>query len=86
MWLLVLMQLLPHGLLVVLPKRIPVHPTRPASPVHAAARVPVAAPPPQACNTKDLVVKKMVYLYLCNYAQSNPELTLLAINTLQKDW
>ncbi len=39
-----------------------------------------------ACNTKDLVVKKMVYLYLCNYAQSNPELTLLVINTLQKDW
>jgi AP-4 complex subunit beta-1 len=40
----------------------------------------------QACNTKDLVVKKMVYLYLCSYAQSNAELTLLAINTLQKDW
>jgi len=39
-----------------------------------------------ACNTKDLVIKKMVYLYLCNYAQSNPELTLLVINTLQKDW
>lgn len=38
-----------------------------------------------ACNTKDLVVKKMVYLYLCAYAQSNAELTLLAINTLQKD-
>lgn len=40
----------------------------------------------QACNTRDLVVKKMVYLYLCSYAQSNAELTLLAINTLQKDW
>lgn len=40
----------------------------------------------QACNTKDLVIKKMVYLYLCAYAQTNPELTLLAINTLQKDW
>jgi len=40
----------------------------------------------QASNTKDLVIKKMVYLYLCAYAQSNPELTLLAINTLQKDW
>lgn len=39
-----------------------------------------------ACNTKDLVIKKMVYLYLCNYAQNNPELTLLVINTLQKDW
>ncbi len=39
-----------------------------------------------ACNTKDMVVKKMVYLYLCNYAAMNPELTLLVINTLQKDW
>lgn len=39
----------------------------------------------QASNTKDLVVKKMVYLYLTNYAQSHPDLTLLAINTLQKD-
>lgn len=38
-----------------------------------------------ACNTKDLVIKKMVYLYLCNYAVTNPELTLLVINTLQKD-
>lgn len=39
-----------------------------------------------ACNTKDLVIKKMVYLYLCNYAQANAELTLLVVNTLQKDW
>ncbi len=27
----------------------------------------------------------MVYLYLGNYAESNPELSLLAVNTLQKD-
>ena len=27
----------------------------------------------------------MVYLYICNYAATNPELALLAINTLQKD-
>ena len=40
----------------------------------------------QASNTKDIVVKKMVYLFLCNYAASNADLTLLAINTLQKDW
>ena len=40
----------------------------------------------QASNTKDLVIKKMVYLYLGNYARSNPDLTLLTINTLQKDW
>eukprot|EP01138_Halocafeteria_seosinensis_P006281 gb/GECG01006422.1/.p1 GENE.gb/GECG01006422.1/~~gb/GECG01006422.1/.p1 ORF type:complete len:791 (+),score=105.71 gb/GECG01006422.1/:1-2373(+) len=38
-----------------------------------------------ASNTKDLVIKKMVYLYLSNYARSNPDLTLLTINTLQKD-
>lgn len=41
--------------------------------------------PAQASNTKDIVVKKMVYLFLCNYAAANAELTLLAINTLQKD-
>ena len=39
-----------------------------------------------ACSTRDLVVKKMVYLYLSTYAASNAELTLLVINTLQKDW
>jgi vesicle coat complex subunit len=38
-----------------------------------------------ATSCKDLVVKKMVYLYICNYASTNPELSLLAINTLQKD-
>ena len=38
-----------------------------------------------ACNTRDLVVKKMVYLYLSAYASSHPDVTLLAINTLQKD-
>lgn len=26
----------------------------------------------------------MVYLYICNYAATNPDLSLLAINTLQK--
>ena len=35
--------------------------------------------------TKDHVVKKMVYLYICTYAAVHPELSLLAINTLQKD-
>lgn len=38
-----------------------------------------------ATNTSDLVQKKMVYLYLCTYAQQKPELSILAINTLQKD-
>ncbi len=40
----------------------------------------------QATNTRDLVQKKLVYLYLCTYAESHPELSLLAINTLQKDF
>ena len=39
----------------------------------------------QACATRDLVQKKLVYLYLSSYAQSNSDLTLLTINTLQKD-
>ena len=32
-----------------------------------------------------MVQKKLVYLYLCNYAESHSELTLLAVNTLQKN-
>lgn len=39
----------------------------------------------QASNTKDLVQKKMVYHYLCNYAAQKSDLAILAINTLQKD-
>lgn len=39
-----------------------------------------------AVNTKDLVQKKMVYLYICNYAEQNPGLAILAINTLRKDY
>jgi len=38
-----------------------------------------------ASASKDLVQKKLVYLYLCNYAESHSDLTLLAINTLQKN-
>lgn len=38
-----------------------------------------------AASTKDLVQKKMVYHYLCNYAQQKADLAILAINTLQKD-
>eukprot|EP00913_Durusdinium_trenchii_P000667 g620.t1 len=38
-----------------------------------------------ASATTDLVQKKMVYLYLVNYAESNSDLAILAINTLQKD-
>ena len=36
-------------------------------------------------ETRDLVVKKMVYLFLCNYAKTNPELAQMCTNTLQKD-
>eukprot|EP00927_Polykrikos_kofoidii_P026605 TRINITY_DN2365_c0_g3_i1.p1 TRINITY_DN2365_c0_g3~~TRINITY_DN2365_c0_g3_i1.p1 ORF type:complete len:864 (+),score=182.63 TRINITY_DN2365_c0_g3_i1:88-2592(+) len=38
-----------------------------------------------ASATNDLVQKKMVYLYLVNYSESNSELAILAVNTLQKD-
>ena len=35
-----------------------------------------------AIETRDLVIKKMVYLYLCNYAQTHPELAQMCTNTL----
>lgn len=38
-----------------------------------------------AASTKDIVQKKMVYLYLCTYAEQKADLAILAINTLQKD-
>lgn len=28
-------------------------------------------------ETRDLVVKKMVYLYLCNYAHAKPDLAIM---------
>ena len=36
-------------------------------------------------ETRDLVIKKMVYQYLCNYATANPELAQMCTNTLTKD-
>jgi AP-4 complex subunit beta-1 len=36
-------------------------------------------------ETRDLVIKKMVYLFLCNYATTNPQLAQMCTNTLQKD-
>lgn len=39
-----------------------------------------------AIETRDLVVKKMVYLYLCTYARQQPDLAIMCINTLQRDW
>ena len=36
-------------------------------------------------ETRDLVIKKMVYLFLCNYATANPQLAQMCTNTLTKD-
>jgi vesicle coat complex subunit len=30
-----------------------------------------------AIETRDLVVKKMVYLYLCNYSHDKPDLAIM---------
>lgn len=38
-----------------------------------------------ACETTDFVTKKLVYLYLSNHAEKNPEVALLCINTLIKE-
>lgn len=35
--------------------------------------------------TSDIVLKKMCYLYVGNYAKYNPDLSLLTINFLQRD-
>ena len=40
----------------------------------------------KAIETRDIVVKKMVYLYLCNYAHKQPEMAIMCINTLTRDW
>ena len=39
----------------------------------------------KASHTDDLVMKKMIYLYLTNYAEQNQELAILAINTFLMD-
>ena len=35
--------------------------------------------------TSDVILKKMIYLYLTNYADQNPESAIMAINTFLKD-
>ncbi|EEB09363.1 AP-1 adaptor complex subunit beta subunit Apl2 [Schizosaccharomyces japonicus yFS275] len=35
--------------------------------------------------TRDLTLKKLVYLYLMNYAKTHPDLCILAVNTFVKD-
>jgi len=39
----------------------------------------------QAGATTEVVQMKLIYLFLCNYAESNSELSLLTFNTLVKD-
>ena len=39
-----------------------------------------------AIETKDIVMKKMIYLYLSNYAHSEPEMAIMCINSLRRDW
>ncbi|KAL8435614.1 hypothetical protein Efla_005959 [Eimeria flavescens] len=36
-------------------------------------------------STTDILLKKMVYFYLTNYAETNPSLSILAVNAFQKD-
>jgi hypothetical protein len=36
-------------------------------------------------QTDNLELKKLVYLYLMNYAKSQPDLAILAVNTFVKD-
>jgi len=38
-----------------------------------------------ATHTNDMVQRKLVYLYLCTYASEKPDVSLLAVNTLQRD-
>ena len=38
-----------------------------------------------ACSTSDLVQKKMIYLYLSTYSETNPDLVLITINAFRKD-
>ena len=43
---------------------------------------------PDVCNlmqTENMELKKLVYLYVINYARSQPDLAILAINTFRKD-
>ena len=35
-------------------------------------------------RTDNVEVKKLVYLYLINYAKSNPDLTIMAVNSFVK--
>ena len=36
-------------------------------------------------QTQDVIQKKLIYLYLSTYAEKNPDLAIMAINTYLKD-
>jgi vesicle coat complex subunit len=36
-------------------------------------------------NTTDMEFKKLIYLYIINYAKTHPDLAILAINSFRKD-
>ena len=38
-----------------------------------------------ASFTQDVIQKKLIYLYLSTYAEKNPDLAIMAINTYLKD-
>ena len=55
---------------------------------HPHHAVGTASPQVMTCavsSGEDVVLKKMLYLYITTYAQHNPDLTLLTINLLTKD-
>lgn len=37
-------------------------------------------------QTDNLELKKLVYLYLMNYAKSQPDMAIMAVNTFVKVW
>jgi AP-4 complex subunit beta-1 len=39
-----------------------------------------------AIETKDIVVKKMIYLYLSKYANNEPEMAIMCINSFLREW
>lgn len=40
--------------------------------------------PPLCVQTDDLELKKLVYLYLINYAKTQPDLAIMGVNTFVK--
>ena len=38
-----------------------------------------------AIEIKDVICKKLIYLYLCHYAHTNPDSAIMCINTMHRD-